>query len=129
MIKKFNLLPYKKGQVWMMQGEEYSDQQKDAGITVGDRPVIIYTIILMDRGFIHVIPLSSNPDFKNGVIMNLCKDSKTIALVQDCRPVSTSTLTTYLGAIDDTMMTEIDNAAAVYFGFKTACILAFLRKV
>lgn len=118
MCKKINLMLFKKGQVWMLKGENWTPEDRDMGITVGDRPVIVYSNVTTSSDFVTVIPCSSTTEFKNGVILNLEEDKKGIALVHEIRPVPAHKLNIFLGCIDDYTVNIIDDAVAVYLGLK-----------
>ena len=118
MCKKLDLMAFKKGQVWMMSGVTWTKEQHESGIICGDRPVIIYNAISINRNFVHVIPCTTNTEFSNGVELKLEVGCNSSAPPQNLMPVPTNNLTMFLGTLDDEKMAEIDDAVLVYFGLK-----------
>jgi len=117
-ISSIDLKAFEKGQVWKMDGESWTPELRNSGITVGDRPVIIYRTVEIRSGFVTVIPTSMNPVKKNGVRLKLEENKQGIALVQEIRPVPISKLTTFLGTLNKSKLEEIDNALKIYLGLE-----------
>lgn len=115
---KIDLMHYKKGQVWMMRGEKWTTEQRDMGITISDRPVIVVGDVNVCGKYVTVVPVTSNSHSRNGVFVRLEPDTLSTVLVQEIRPVPANTLFTFLGSISDRVMDEIDLALKVYLGFE-----------
>lgn len=114
--KEIDLKPFKKGQVWYLQDELWSDEQKESDITVGNRPVLIYNEIDVIGKFVTVIPITGTSHGRNGVPISLEEDRTSIVLVQEIRPVPVKRLTRFLGSVSDRKLNEIDTAVKIYFG-------------
>ena len=117
-IKKImtDLIRFAKGQVWL-ENAYWSTYERDAGITVGHRPVIIVRSIPTIGDFVTVIPCTSNGNKKNGVDISLEEDKVVKALVQEIKIIPIKNLTTFYGNLSKSKMDEIDLALMVYFGF------------
>lgn len=117
MCKKLDLMPFYKGQVWMMCGEEWSQEQRNMGITVGDRPVVVYSTVSVFGDFVTVIPCTSSTG-RNGIFAKLEENKLSTILVQEIRPVHVGRLTNFLGNLSDFVMDQIDDAVKIYFGLE-----------
>lgn len=117
MSKQLDLMPFYKGQVWMLSGEEWSQEQRNMGITVGDRPVVIYNTISVFGDFVTILPCTSATG-RNGVFVNLEEGILSTVLVQEIRPVHISRLTRFLGNLSSYVMDQIDSAVKIYLGLE-----------
>lgn len=117
-IKEIDLKPYKKGQVWFLQGEDWTSEQRDSGITVGDRPVLIYSAVDTIGEFITVIPFTKSHTGRNGVFMTLESAYVSTLLIQEIRPVPIKKLRQFLGNLSDEKMEEVDSAVKIYLGLE-----------
>lgn len=113
-----DLIRFAKGQVWLMN-VDWTTYERDAGITVGNRPVIIVRSVPTIGDFVTVVPCTSNVYKKNGVELFLEEDKMTKALVQEIKAIPINNLRTFYGNITKDKMDEIDLALMVYFGFNT----------
>lgn len=114
---------YMRGMVYWAR---LQNMDKNNSVTMGTRPVIIVSNNTCNRSSsnITVVPCTTNVDKKPNqpthTIIYLNKDTPSLVLCEDIMTIPKTTLSTFMGILDDVIMEKINDCLLIQLGMQDA---------